>query len=108
MKNNYLPLKLIAPFVLALAIPALGQTHVVPLNTLVAGKGSLTAGDMTFSNFQLPKVLPSPIALLGEFNDIGVSVTTNVDGTVSLAFVAIDPVTAMVTKRHPPFIKPSK
>jgi hypothetical protein len=38
-------------------------------------------------------VLPSPLALLGEFNDIGVSVTTNVDGTVSLAFVAIDPLT---------------
>jgi hypothetical protein len=85
MKNNYLPLRLIVPFVLALAIPGLGQTQIVPLNTLVTSQGSLTAGDMTFSDFQLPKVLPSPMAVLGEFNDIGVSVTTNVDGTVSLA-----------------------
>jgi hypothetical protein len=95
MKKNYFPYRLIVPILAALAAPVFGQTQIVPLNTLVANQGSLTAGDMTFSNFHLPQVLPSPIALLGEFNDIGVSATTNVDGTVSLAFVAIDPLTGL-------------
>lgn len=78
-----------------IAVPASAQTQLLPINTLVANNGSITAGDVTFSNFKKPAVLPSPLAALDEFNDIGVSATTNADGTVSLSFVAIDPATGL-------------
>ena len=76
-----------------LALSALAQQAIVPLNQLVSSHGSLAAGSVTFSNFQMPKVLPSPLAVLSEFGDIGVSATTNADGTVSLVFTAVDPTT---------------
>src|SRR3981081_2085799 len=75
-----------------LILPAAAQTPVIPLATLIANRGSLTVGDITFSNFQKPKVLPSPVALLGEFNDIGVSTTTTAGG-VGLVLSGIDPTT---------------
>src|SRR5579883_2138145 len=86
----------------ALALAALGslasaQTAMTPLGDLVATRSSLTAGDITFSNFQFPTILPSPLGLLGEFNDIAVSATTNANGTVSLAFTAINPITGTPT-----------
>jgi hypothetical protein len=71
------------------------QTRITPLDTLVANHGSISAGNITFSNFQKPKVLPSPLALLGEFGDIGLTATANADGTVSLAFIGIDPVSGV-------------
>lgn len=42
-------------------------------------------------------MLPSPIGLLGEFNDIGVSATTTADGIVGLVFAGIDPVTGLLS-----------
>jgi hypothetical protein len=74
-------------------LPAAAQPPVTPLDILIANHGSLTVGDITFSNFQKPKVLPSPVALLGEFNDIGVSTTTTTAGAVGLMFSGIDPAT---------------
>ncbi|MCU1261513.1 MAG: hypothetical protein JWO80_4398, partial [Bryobacterales bacterium] len=56
-----------------LTLPVAAQTPTTPLDTLIANHGSVTVGDVTFSNFQKPKVLPSPVGVLGEFNDIGVS-----------------------------------
>jgi hypothetical protein len=75
------------------AIPGMAQTPIIPLNTLVANHGAISAGNISFSNFLKPKLLPSALALLGEFGDIGVTATANSDGTVSLAFIAIDPST---------------
>jgi hypothetical protein len=74
-------------------LPADAQTPITPLDTLIANRGALSAGDITFSNFQKPKVLPSPVALLGEFNDIGVSTTTTAAGGAGLTFWGIDPAT---------------
>src|ERR1700704_3783724 len=74
-------------------LPAAAQPPVTPLDTLIANHGSLTAGDLTFSNFQKPKVLPSPVALLGEFNDIGVGAAVTPAGSVGLVFSGIDPAT---------------
>ena len=81
----------------AAALPCTAQA-IVPLNTLLANSGSLTAGPITFSNFQVPPWLPDPTVGVRpplEFGDIGVSATTNVDGTVTLSFVGIDPVTGL-------------
>ncbi len=81
-----------------LTLPVAAQTPIVPLDTLIANRGSVTAGDVTFGNFQKPKVLPQQVGiLLGEFNDIGVSATANADGTVSLNFVGIDPATGLAS-----------
>jgi len=96
--NRYstgVPLSVLA--VIVFALPAVAQSPVTPLNTLVANHGSVTAGDVTFSNFQKPKILPSPLAPLGDFNDIGVTATVNPDGTVALAFVGIDPATGLAS-----------
>jgi hypothetical protein len=76
-------------------IPVAAQSPTTPLDTLIANHGSITIGDVTFSNFQKPKVLPSPVGLLGEFNDIGVSTTTTADGRVGLVFAGIDPITGL-------------
>jgi hypothetical protein len=93
MRDELLVFKLMPAFVVAvLALPAIGQT-LTPLDILIANRGSVTAGDVIFSNFQKPKVLPSPVGLLGEFNDIGVAATVTGDGRVSLTFTGIDPAT---------------
>ena len=82
-----------------IALPASAQTTLVPLNTLIGG-GSITAGDITFSNFTIPNPPPPSVTVpfsvpipMPEFGDIAVSATANADGTVSLNFVAIDPAT---------------
>lgn len=78
------------------ALPASAQTPIVSVNSLVAGNGSISAGDMTFSNFRMPTVLATQVgALLEEFGDIGATATANSDGGVSLSFVAIDPATGL-------------
>lgn len=76
------------------------QTALTPLNTLIGNKGSLVAGEITFSNFSIPNPPPPSVTVpfavpapMPEFGDIAVSATTNADGTVSLNFVAIDPAT---------------
>ena len=80
------------------ALPAMAQSPVVPLDTLVATHGSITAGDVTFSNFQKPIAIPRQVEMfLFEFNDIGVSATAHDDGTVSLNFVGIDPATGLAS-----------
>ena len=80
------------------AVTATAQTPIVPLDTLVANHGSVTAGDVTFSNFQKPIIIPRQVEMfLFEFNDIGVSATANGDGTVSLNFVGIDPTTGLAS-----------
>jgi hypothetical protein len=78
---------------------ASAQTALIPLNQLVGG-GSITAGDLTFSNFTIPNPPPGSVTVpfsvpipMPEFGDIAVSATANANGTVSLAFVAIDPAT---------------
>lgn len=76
-----------------LPLASFAQTSIVPLDSLVASHGSVSAGSVTFSNFQKPKILPSPLALLNEFNDIGVSAVANADGTVSLVFTGINAAT---------------
>jgi len=79
-----------------ITLPVMAQIPIVPVNTLVANNGSISTGDVTFSNFKMPAVLPTQVGvLLAEFGDIGASATTNADGTVSLSFVAIDPVTGL-------------
>jgi hypothetical protein len=85
-------------FLAAIALSATAQTPIVPLETLIATGGTVTAGDVTFSNFQKPNALPRPLgAALFEFNDIGVSATANGDGTVTLNLVFIDPATGLAT-----------
>ncbi len=84
--------------VAALAPFSMAQTTIVPLDTLVATKGSITAGPITFNNFQKPTVIPRQVEqFLFEFNDIGVSATANGDGTVSLNLVGIDPTTGLAS-----------
>jgi len=80
-----------------IAAPASAQTQLVPLNTLIGG-GTISAGDLTFSNFAIPNPPPPSVTVpfavptpMEEFGDIAVSATANPDGTVSLSFVAIDP-----------------
>jgi hypothetical protein len=82
-----------------IGVPASAQTTLIPLNQLVGG-GSLVAGDITFSNFAIPNMVPTNVTNtfavplpIPEFGDIAAQATTNADGTVSLSFVAIDPVT---------------
>mgnify|MGYP003348445625 CR=1 FL=1 len=80
------------------AVPALAQTSaIVPLDTLVADKGTVTAGAVTFSNFQKPTPLAYPQIGIApaEFNNVGVSAVVNADGTVSLTFTMIDPATGL-------------
>ncbi|HYZ85712.1 MAG TPA: hypothetical protein VE621_14980, partial [Bryobacteraceae bacterium] len=96
MRNTLLTPRAVQVLVAAaFAVPLMAQTSIIPLNTLVANHGSISAGNVNFSNFQKPGVLPSPVALLGEFGDIGVSATANADGTVSLAFIGIDPASGL-------------
>jgi hypothetical protein len=78
------------------------QTTLTPLNTLIGNKGSLVAGDITFSNFSIPNPPPASVTVpfsvpapMPEFGDIAVSAEINADGTVSLNFVAIDPATGL-------------
>jgi hypothetical protein len=93
MRHNLIAFRLMLTFVAAvLSFPAIGQT-LTPLDSLIGYHGSVTAGDITFSNFQKPKVLPSPVGLLDEFNDIGVAAAVMDDGRVSLTFTGIDPAT---------------
>ena len=86
-------------FLIALAVavaamaPATFAQAITPLDTLVANHGSVSAGAVTFGGFQKPRILPSPLAPVDEFGDIGVSAIANADGTVSLVFTAIDPAT---------------
>jgi len=80
-------------FTAIFTVSLLAQSPLTSLNTLVGNNGSITAGDITFSNFQFLKQLPAPLGVLADFGDIAVSANTNPDGTVSLAFVAVDPVT---------------
>ncbi len=81
-----------------MTLPAAAQTPIIPLNTLVANHGSVTAGDVSFSNFQKPTTLPRQVGvLLPEFNDVGISAVFNADGTISLNFVGIDPVTGLTS-----------
>jgi len=81
-----------------LAVPAAAQTPIVPLDTLVANHGSVTAGDVTFSNFQKPTLLPRQVGVfLTEFNDIGVTATVVDGSTVTLRFVGIDPNTGLAS-----------
>jgi hypothetical protein len=82
-----------------IALPASAQTTLVPLNQLTGG-GSLVAGDITFSNFAIPNMLPTNVTSdfavplpVPEFGDVAAQATVNADGTVSLSFVFIDPAT---------------
>ena len=78
------------------SLPVAAQTAIIPLDTLVANHGSVTAGDVTFSNFKKPTVIPVQVGvLLTEFNDVGVSAVVNPDGTVSLNLVFINPSTGL-------------
>jgi hypothetical protein len=95
MLKTYLQRALFALFCTGIfSVNLAAQTAITPLNTLIPN-GSLTAGDVTFSNFKIPKIPPANFVgvLPPEFNDIGVSATVNSNGTVSLAFVSIDPAT---------------
>ncbi len=78
-----------------------GQLQLVPLNQLVGG-GTLAAGGATFSNFAQPSTPPTNVtnafavpAPVPEFGDISVAAVANADGSVSLAFVAVDPATGL-------------
>ncbi len=76
------------------SVPAAAQAPIVPLNTLVANHGSVTAGDVTFGNFQKPTLLPRQVGVfLTEFNDIGVTASVDDGTTVTLHLVGIDPLT---------------
>jgi hypothetical protein len=78
-----------------LALPVLAQTPTPTptLDALIASHGSVSVGDLTFSNFQKPSVLPvTSVGLLRDFNDIAVNTTATADGSrVGLVFTAIDP-----------------
>ncbi len=79
---------------LAWGVPANAQAPTV--KSLVANRGSIVAGDITFSNFQVPAALPytflGPVAPT-DGSDIAVAATTPGDGRIGLIFTPIDPVT---------------
>lgn len=92
-RNPSKTLLTLAAFLITLTASA--QATLTHVDQLVATGGSLVAGDLRFSNFTLPPlpILASPP--LDGVGDIAASAVVNDDGTVSLSFVAIDPVTGV-------------
>ena len=87
---------------LALTAPTASAQTLTPLNALVATNGTITAGDLTFSNFRIPLVPPPSVTVplgvptpLPEFGDIAVTASVGPDGTTALSFVAVDPATGL-------------
>jgi hypothetical protein len=95
IRMKLLRLFCVVPMFLAVPLIASAQSTLTPLNVLIDNGSTLTAGDVTFSNFSIPKIQPANLVSIfpPEFNDIAVSAGVNSDGTVFLSFVAIDPAT---------------
>lgn len=81
--------------------PAFGQTSEV-LKNLVVNHGSLAAGDVVFTNFRQPLLVPNTVVLLGDTfpalpdgADVSVSASVAADGRINLVFTAIDPATGL-------------
>ncbi len=78
-----------------LTLPAMAQNGST-LKSLVATHGSISAGDLTFSNFQTPSTLPFLIygsAPVNDGSDIQVTAITTPSGAMGLQFTAINPAT---------------
>ncbi len=77
------------------ALPALAQTGPT-LKSLVATHGSITAGDLVFSNFQTPQAMPFVMygaAATNDGSDVMVTPITTAAGRMGLQFTAINPST---------------
>ena len=80
---------------LGLTLPAAAQTGPT-LKSLVATRGSITAGDLTFSNFQAPATVPFlfyGVTTPNDGSDLQVTAITTPDGRTGLKFTAINPTT---------------
>ena len=78
----------------ACALPVCAQTDLVPVGSLIGTGATLVAGDVTFSKFQAA-VAPIFGIIPDGLGGLGVSTAVNPDGTVSLTFTMIDPITGL-------------
>lgn len=102
MKNIFIPLRLLATLaVIATSLSASAQTEQV-LKRLVMNRGSLAVGDVVFTNFQTPRLVPSTFmdSLPNDGNDVDVRTTLTADGRVGLVFAPIDSTTGVATPFH--------
>lgn len=79
-----------------LTFPAFAQTAQAPVAQLIATKGTLVAGDVTFSNFAQPfnaNAVPNTLIPVDGLGNVLASAVINADGTVSLCFTFVDPAT---------------
>ena len=79
------------------ALPGLAQTGPT-LKSLVATHGSITVGDLVFSNFQTPQVMPFIMygtAATNDGSDVMVTPFTTAAGRMGLQFTAINPTTGV-------------
>ena len=94
-------MKKIAGFIIILitgllTFPAFAQTAQAPVAQLIATKGTLVAGDVTFSNFAQPfnaNAVPNTLIPVDGLGNVLASAVINADGTVSLCFTFVDPAT---------------
>ena len=89
-----------ALFILGAALfarPGLAQTGPT-LKSLVATHGSITVGDLVFSNFQTPQVMPFIMygtAATNDGSDVMVTPVSTATGRGGLQFTAINPTTGV-------------
>jgi hypothetical protein len=96
MKNFLKSICAVAVMTGLVSLSALAQPAVATVKSLADSRGSLTAGDLIFSNFQAPPVLPfnhPQGALPNDAGDIAVATTVKADGRIGLVFTPIDPAT---------------
>ena len=76
-------------------LPNTASAQAPTIKSLVASHGSIVAGDLTFSNFQAPALLPyySYGSLANDGGDVAVTATTTSSGRTGLTMTAIDPAT---------------
>lgn len=95
---------------LAASVNLQAQSPVVPINTIIANNGAVSAGGVTFSEFKKVRYIPTSFAVenlnVGDFGDVGVSAAANADGTVSLIFTGIDPVSGLPAPLTGEFFRP--
>jgi hypothetical protein len=92
---------LLASVIASALTPAFAQTTQV-LKDLVLNHGSLAVGDVVFTNFRQPLLVPNSIIQLGDTfpappdgADVSVAASLAADGRINLVFTAIDPATGL-------------